>query len=252
MLAVVAGGLLVLVMLVGLLIASISDLFAGDVPREDDPQVMAARDEAARVLDADMDRLAVAVVAPSLSSPGTVSHGQDAPPCTVGQHNFKIDDDFDLACGLRRSEVVTVADRRTFRADMVALDAALRADGWVPSPTFDMDRVLVDYWDALATPPDAPASPEPGTDPDAATTRSYSMDDLPSAGYSKTVDGKVRGLAVSWAERDSVTMVLTYDEQRAVFTEASGREISTADVLGTIPAEGYAVVVTESVEYFRQ
>ena len=117
-----------------------------DRPEPDDPQVVAARDAAATRLTADADRLSVAVLAPALGpSAQRVGRGQVEPPCAVGQHNWKIDDDYDLACDLQRIEVVAAPTRQTFASDMRALDTALRAEGWAPSQVGSMTDQLRDW-----------------------------------------------------------------------------------------------------------
>jgi hypothetical protein len=93
-----------------------------------------------------------------------------------------------------------------FPAQTAALDAALRADGWLPQPaTSSVTAVVDDYWVKLAGQPS-------GTLGD----RDYSAGDLPSAGYAKTVhtsaapDGERElMLEVSWVDAGSQDTVLT-------------------------------------------
>jgi hypothetical protein len=238
---------------IGLVIVSLSggfdDLFAGDPPRQGGPEVVAARNEAARELAADSARLTAAVVVPALGAAAApVGRGEVTPSCQEGQHNWKIDDDFDLACDLDRVEVVAVAQRGAFHADMVALDAALRADGWT-SDLFGMHRVLVDYWDPYGT----TTPPQPGARPSMPNyPAGYTMDDLPSARYTKTADGQTRTLVVGWAEPGSPPHVVTYFEDWSTFRDIDGGKLEPGAIIDAIPADGYAVVVTESVEYFRR
>jgi hypothetical protein len=201
-------------------------------PEEDDPEVVAAREVAARELSADTDRLAVAVVAPALG-PGSahLGRGQVEPPCHVGQHNWKIDDDFDLACGLQRIEVVSAPRRASFATDMEALDSALRAEGWVPSPVREMDDVVLD-WDRHG----APSA-------------------LPGTGYTRTVQGESRSLELRWAASGSPADAISLwadDAERLELRTAAGDQADPSSLLEEIPAGGYAVVLTEGVEYFRQ
>jgi hypothetical protein len=69
----------------------------------------------------------------------------------------------------------------------------------------------------------------------------YSMDNLPTAGYARLVGGSRRTLAVRWAEKGSPSWAITYDDRDDV-----------ARVLDEIPSSGYALVLTESVEYFSR
>ena len=142
----VAMFLVVATVLGGVLLLNVISDLGPDRPEEDDPQVVAARDAAARELTADADRLTATVVEPALG-PGAAraGRGEVRPPCSVGQHNWKIDDDFDLACDLYRVEVVAAPRRETFTADMQVLDEALRAEGWTPSPVGTMAEELQEF-----------------------------------------------------------------------------------------------------------
>jgi hypothetical protein len=238
----VAGLLVLFVVLAGLALLSIFgvlDSLGGDPPRESHPEVVAARRECGAALEQEVALLTQSAVLPSLP-PGSalLARGEVVPPCQVGQHNWKINDDFDLACSQSRREVVSAPDRATFRSDMVRLDEALRAQGWRPSfqPIPDM---LTGYWDALAGEPWAN-----GTDGDR-----YSMADLPPAGYTKTVPGGSRMLAVSWVERDSRATELTSFVTSSRFS-ADGHDVTPESIVDAVPVEGYAVVVSVSEEYF--
>lgn len=184
------------------------DVFSGPPPQPDDPEVVEAREEAAEVLTADARRLSAEVVVPALGEAEALSRSGSEPECQVGQHNWKIDDDFDLACDLVRVEVVATPKVSRFSTDMLALDAVLRDDGWAPERSWGIRRVLADYGDLLGGP-------------------RYGLDDLPEARYEKQADGRRRVLEVGWAEQG-------------------------AGSFGRVPPQGYAVVLTESVEYFRE
>ena len=185
--------LVVATVLGGVLLLQVLSEIGSSGPQEDDLEVVAARDLAAYELTAEADRLTAAVLEPALA-PGAerVGRGQVQPPCAVGQHNWKIDDDFDLACSLSRVEVVTAPRRETFTSDMRALDAALRAEGWSPSPVGTMSDELRDWRGDVA--------------------------ELSGTSYTRTVAGRTRTLGIRW----------------------------------TTHGDGYAVVATEGVEYFRQ
>jgi hypothetical protein len=160
------------------------------------------------------------------------------PPCQEGQHNWKIDDDFDLACSQARREVVTVPDQGSFRPAMVRLDEALRAQGW--RPAFQpIPEVLSGYWDPLAGEAGMGGTPD----------RVYSMADLPGAGYTKPGQGTPRTLAISWVERNSRGTDLT-DYVTSSEYVVGGRRVAPEEVVASVPVKGYAVVVSVSEEYF--
>ncbi len=239
------AGLLVLFLIyAGLAVASLVGAFdslRGDPPREGDPEVVAARQESAAALQQEAALVTQSAVLPGLP-PGSAlfAQGEVVPPCHEGQHNWKINDDFDLACSQARREVVTVPTRASFRADMVRLDKVLRAQGWRPSfqPIPD---VLTGYWDPLAD------KPWPG----GSDGELYSMADMPGAGYAKLVQGRSRSLAVSWVERDSRDTDLTDFVTSARFTVA-GRQVAPDTVVEAVPGSGYVVVVSLSEEYFEE
>lgn len=141
------------------------------------------------------------------------------PPCDVGRHNWKIDDAYDLACGLQRIELVASPRRDTFPSDMEALDRALRAEGWTPSPVRGMDDVV------------------PGTS------------------YSKADAGRERTLAISWTAHGSSAEPVSWwaeDPDHAEPQTAGGDGAHVSYLLAAIPADGYGVVATEGAEYFRE
>lgn len=226
----VAMFLVVTAVLGGVLLLRVLSELGPDRPEEDDPPVVAARDAAARQLTADADRLTAALVQPALG-PGAVpvGRGEVRPPCTVGQHNWKIDDDFDLACDLYRIEVVAAPRRETFTADMRTLDQALRAEGWSPSPVGTMADELEDFEGDVTA--------------------------LSGTSYSRTVEGRERTLGIRWtaygAPPHSVSSYAD-DPDHAELRTAGGERAHVSYLLEAIPAEGYAVVAVEGVEYFRQ
>lgn len=221
----------------------LDDFLAGDPPRKGDPEVVALRQRASEDLAAHSAQLVTTTITPALGAAAApVGRGEVAPPCEAGQHNWKVDHDFDLACELRWVEVVAVEDQATFFADMAALDSALRGDGW-SSDAYGMDGVLTDYRNLARK--DSTTSPDAQTDPD-----NISMEDLPAVEYTKTVEGQTRMLAVGWAEAQSRAIAVTPLEPWAAFHTVDGREVQPAALIDAIPADGYAVVVTESVQYF--
>ena len=148
------AGLLVLFLIyAGLAVASLVGAFdslRGDPPREGDPEVVAARQESAAALQQEAALVTQSAVLPGLP-PGSalLAQGEVVPPCHEGQHNWKINDDFDLACSQARREVVTVPTGRRSAPTWCGSTRSLRAQGWRPSfqPIPD---VLTGYWDPLA------------------------------------------------------------------------------------------------------
>jgi hypothetical protein len=240
----VAGLVVLFLLYAGLAFAALFgalDRLGGDPPREGDPEVVAAREASAVALRQDAALVTQSAVLPSLpAGAALLAQGEVVPPCQEGQHNWKINDDFDLACSQSRREVVTVPDTVSFRADMVRLDEALRAQGWRPAfqPIPD---VLTGYWDPLAGEAGMGGTPD----------HVYSMADLPSAGYTKQVEGGSRTLAVSWVERNSRGTDLTDYVSSSRFSVA-GKQVAPDEVVATVPASGYAVVVSVGEEYFDE
>ncbi len=212
----------------------IDDLFRGDPPREGDPEVVDARQAAAADLAADDARTRPALRA--VTAGRLVGGGSVHPACQVGQHNWKIDDDFDLLCRLTHLSVVGADSRAGFEDEMRELHEQLLAEGWQERRSGGKMRglpmVIEDYWRELA-----------GGD--------YTPDRLPPASYERSVDDRVHALEVSWAERGSDTGRITYYDDAADLQHADGSPATTRQLLSTIPTGGYAVVLSETVEYFR-
>lgn len=225
------------------------DAFRFDRPTESDPEVQAARDEAEpRLVEESAGRVSE-VVRPALG-PDAARAGWVVlrHPCEVGMHDWKVDDDFDLACHLEVMEVVTLPDRTGFRAEMVALDEALRAEGWTSDEYGSMARVLEDYWD-MDTPDGALDGGQFASGPE-----TYSMDDLPAAEYRRggAGDARPQRLTVSWAERHSGAEALTYYGDWSQFHDATGATATQRDLVRAVPRRGYAVTVTLAETYFRE
>jgi hypothetical protein len=192
------------VALVALLMANVAaqlsggwdEVFDRSHPQPGDPEVVAAREVGARAVEAEIDRVVAAAV-PALTA-GRVAQpaprGADAVDealvagCEEGQHNWKRDDPFDLACWEVRRAILA-GDAGEFRADMVALDAALLQAGWLHS--YD-DGLLgtLRYWDQYGRPV-AGGPQDPSADPSAggAPGDGYRLADLPSARY-VSADGR--------------------------------------------------------------
>lgn len=208
------------------------NLFDFAHPSADDADVEAARDEAVPVAD---DLLRAALDGPvGAVLPATPFASALGTRCIEGQHNWKIDNTFDLSCRLTRVEVVNGGTLATFRDDMVALDEALLAAGWESDADRPMQYLLSGYWDdrqqIISANPDFeyPA-------------------DMPAAAYE--LDGLE--MSLSWTQRDADRYSTQADEQSTWHT-ADGSPTTGADVTRLVPEGGYALVLTVSLTYFEE
>lgn len=213
------------------------DAFRFDRPEDGDPEVVAAQEAVqGPFIEASRARTDNVVV-PSLGMGATPrGSGVVRPSCLVGQHNWKVDDNFDLSCELHAIEVVAMADHVGFRADMEALDVALEADGWQPSQEWSMpmERVLADYWD------------------DYVDTEERPVDRLPSAQYERVVGEVTERLEVSWFRRGSDPNAITYYEEWGEFHTGDGEPTSPRGLMATVSEGGYGVVLTTTVVFFHE
>jgi hypothetical protein len=148
-----AAGILAVIVLLGVaVVATLAAQFSGGwdevfdttKPLPGDPEVVAARAEGGARVDAERERVIGDVALPSLADgrvaqpalSGTEALASDRgigldSGCEVGSHNWKRDDPYDLYCvEIRRT--VLAGTRAAFEPDMLALHAALVADGWTP------------------------------------------------------------------------------------------------------------------------
>ena len=210
------------------------DDLIGSTPEPDDARVVEAREHGEQHVSGE---LADVVPAASAALGGSTQLGQaTGDECVVGQHNWKIDDDFDLYCTHGRG-VVLRGDPARFREDALALHAALVADGWVAgSGTSDMTvpsgipRAVTEYWDARA---DFPGEV-------------YSPADLPSADY---VRGSSR-LLVQWVEAGADTSV-GHPLYESTWESTTGRTVAPRDAGQLVPSGDYGTTLVVSTEYFR-
>jgi hypothetical protein len=128
------------------------DLFSLPGPEEGDRTVVQARAAEVERLQSDSRVLVTGVASPVLG-PDPVATGTTG-SCRVGQHNWKIDDSFDLLCTDAHLAVVRGGDTAAFRGRAVALHERLLAEGWEPashSPGLpersSIAWVLSEYWD---------------------------------------------------------------------------------------------------------
>ncbi len=213
---------------VAMLSGGLDDLFGGSGPSPDDPQVVEARDEAEASAEAALSEVRATVGGPELLALAGTER------CDEGQHNWKIDDPYDLSCSLRIVNIVTGGELDGFREDMTALDAALVADGWEPGWS-TMDEVLTGYWDRREEALDN----NPGwTYPARMPSTTYARDDLT--------------LSVSWVEPTADSAGgLEYDDD-IIWTTPEGRSLGVAAVPGLVDAGHYGVALGVSETYFER
>ena len=147
--ALVLAGALVLLTLAVELSGGWDDALDLSNPEPGDSAVVAARQSAAATVDAEITRISGQVVQPAMTDvrvavpavtgppavPGT-SDGYGADPatgsyCGIGQHNWKRDDPYDLACREIRREVLA-GSTEALATDLPAVHDALVADGYAP------------------------------------------------------------------------------------------------------------------------
>lgn len=206
-----------------MLSGGIDDLFSTGGPSPDDKRVVEAREAHAELLATALDEV--------VSGRAVVASADDA-SCREGQHNWKIDDPYDLSCSQRRIALVEGGDLDAFRADMEALDEALVADGWV-SGWSSMDEVLTSYWDQRDDILDRNA----GWDYPAR---------MPGAGYER--DGVQ--LSVSWVQPGQDSAAGTEHSDGVRWTTASGERVPPS-VLPTRVDGAYATALSVSGTYFE-
>lgn len=195
------------------------------------PDPTASDVEAARVKSttstrAEIDRVTNKVVFPALVHPSADASGSKD-LCNIGQHNWKINDSYDLACSQDRDAIVGF-DGETFRAQALALHEALLADGWVPTD-LPLNRVVTEYWDAYASP-------------------SYGVSQLPEARYTRP--GTQQLITVDWldsTEADLDTALGNPWGDVAVSYEPVDKDTVRAALVG----KRYAVTVRISTTYCR-
>ena len=188
-------------------------------PQEGDEDVVAAERRAREDIDgatADVEASLRRALAPATAD--VVGGGLEKPDCRQGQHNFKIDDEFDLLCELTSVQVVSAPAAPDVPGAEVAVDEALRSAGWI--------------------------SAGPGGD-----LRRYTGD-LPPRRYYRSDDGVRWRLLVDEADLSAMTVELSSTDSG--LRDASGRPTTVEDIIGRAPREGYSVVVALTAEYFRE
>lgn len=204
----------------------LDDVLDRDNPSEGDPEVVAAEERARVEVDEVLAEVRAAMAEALGADAAEVGGGTGRLPCREGQHNFKVDDDFDLSCtlvGVSALGAPSVAEDATTTR---AVDAALREAGWQRSSPLDLEQALARV---------EPDDPSP---------------DLPPLRYSRRDGGRSWQITVDEADLSSMTYELIHFGRNDL-RDASGRPVTVEQLVGEMPRDGYAVVVGVSVEYFR-
>lgn len=207
----------------------VDQILEGDPPRPDDAEVVEARTATQAWFAIDASRVADDVVAPGLGQEAALlGTGDQAAPCEVGEHDWKVDDDFDLICRLESVRVLAVPSRDGRGAGREAVEAALRADGW-------RSMWVSDHAGA------------PGR-------------------WTKRVDERLLTLEAAWITPRAKGWELGYQwdpdlalvrglgqpREQTALRDAQGRVVDPEALVRQVPRSGYAVVLNQSVEYFRE
>lgn len=226
--ALLLGAVAVVVWFVAMLSGGLDDLLGGPGPREDDARVVEAGEVARAKLAAEADDLL------GLTGGGEPVATAEASRCQEGQHNWKIDDPYDLSCSRDHTAIVVGGPATTFREDMVDLDAALVRAGWVPASS-SIPEVLEGYWDGR----DSILEGNPGW------TYPHRM---PSAGYTRDD----MGLSVDWLEAASLADDDSLDRSDLRWVTPAGDRVDSDDVAALLPTEGYGIRLRLSTGYFEE
>ncbi len=197
----------------------LDDVLDLDHPQEGDPEVVAAQARALDDVPVVSDEVRRTMTDALESAESSAVGGTPFPQCEVGQHNFKIDDDFDLSCTLADVGVVAAPTVPETVATHRRVEGALRRQGWRP-----------------VGPRDVP---------------SYDAARFAPQRYVRVSDGQTWQLLVDEADLSSLSYELRGLASRQVGDDASDQRASLEELVAWAPRDGYAVVVGVSVEYFR-
>lgn len=225
--------LMVVLWLAAMFSGGLDDLLDRPGPFAEDARVVAAHDEAAAT-NSESVAAAVEVVSGAVD-PGTGLASATTSSCTQGQHNWKTDDGYDLACTLSGAALLQAGTSESFRDDMLALDGRLLDAGWTAQDAQGMTALLDEYWADRAGILDANRD---------VTYPAH----MPGPGY-------VRGgewLAVSWAQPGAGGLGGYEYAGETRWTAADGRVLD-GDATPDLLAPGtYGVVLVVGREYFRE
>lgn len=211
---------------VSMLVGLVEDVAASDRVQPDDARVVAAQEVAERDLSAELAGL-------TLGRSDEVLARTSVSDCKEGQHNWKVDEDYDLYCG-QGSAVLLRGEPERFRDEAIALHERLLAQGWTPTPShLDGETELRGIPAAVAVRWDGKVGATPAT--------------VSGAGYAR---GGTR-LVVGWL--DAGGRLTPGHPFSAAAWDVPRRVDVGNDHLGTaVPAGSYGVGLLLSTEYFRE
>ena len=211
----------------------LDDLLSAGRPEEGDARVVEVRERTRAALDEDRATLIDDVVEPTLGVGAVVATGGGG-HCAVGQHNWKIDDPYDLSC-TELSAAVVVGDEALFRHQVLALHQRLVAAGWSPpdgqagADRSSLAARVRDSWDVRGS----------------FGREGYGPADLPSAEYARNG----QALRVEWMgpEGDSALAFRWFEVE---LRTPDGRRVSNDGAASLVPSGGWgAALVLEDTSF---
>jgi hypothetical protein len=231
----VLAGLVALAVLwfAAVLSGGFDDLLSGGGPKRTDNQVVKAGERAHEQAKRELGALVEQHLRQALGPQAVTLATATTDTCETGQHNWKVDDSYDLRCSVSDAVLIT-GTTSALREQVLALHASLAPDWGGPSGT-SLSEVVTQYWDRRAS---------FGAD------RPYRPSSLPEADYRSTDETAV--LHVRWADSRSRELTLSGYGQDVQWRSAAGAPLDPAAVVGLIPAgDTYALVVEVERESFE-
>lgn len=206
----------------------------GSFEPTEDPAVAAWVDQATAATEDTVAEATADVVAALPEGTRAVAHVTTT-RCLEGQHNWKIDDPFDLRCTVTSGTLLAVPDDEAFVRDMAAVDHAVQAAGWQPSSQ-TLPNQLGSYADGFGE------RDEPGRNE---TTVPYGPQHLPSVSYHDP-DGS-GGLGFVFTGPDERNPhVLLFPGDTLQWERRDGLRVKPDDVPELLTAEEYGLLVVSS------
>jgi len=220
--------LLSLMVVTGLLVAC-----TGRVT-EDDPRVVDALEAAAPDLEAHTGTLVDHHVIPHLPAGARVVAERSHRFCSPGQHNWKIQDPYDLTCSVGHEIIVAVPTNDDWRDALLAIHRSLAASGLEGrSPEHDPFG-LAEIVNRHGPRVESGAS-QPGLAD--GTTVPHGPQHFPGATYLDHGTGVVVGVSFTGPD-DRFTHA-----RDTVYTTSAGAEINAATLVEMLPRDGYGLSV---------
>ena len=212
----------------------LDDVFSRGGPVETDKQVVQARDRALPDLQVEVTALGSAV-SPALTGGGDILGVATVSRCDVGQHNFKVDDSYDLSCEGTASDLRTM-NVDTFRAQALAVDKVLQAQGWQPVD-LSMTNLMTQYWDQRDS---------------FVAVSNYRPVDLPELSYRNQAKPDLR-LVVRFAGRPTAKELLRRTGSRfePTWTAADKQRVPEVTLMQRIPTDKAGLQLELTRVYFQ-